>query len=266
MIALYRFLLAGARFGAMPPLHLRWLILCLLVLLLSPGAQARDLVVFGEPTLESALRQVGATWRERSGVRVDVFVAPSDLSFAQIERGARCDVVFVLAGSALTAASEKGIVKSIRPIFRNSLMLIGRPDRPSPVANRNDPIALVAGRKLAIANPDRDPAGTYGVRWLREAGIPDDDRNIIVAENSAGVLTLLTDKMAQVGIVYATDAAARSDLPVATPLPAQSYPAIDYVVAEAMEPKSDTKPFLDFLGSAEAKAVFKAAGLQFVSE
>jgi len=265
MIALYRFISRGARFAAMPPLHLRSLILCLLVLLPSPGAQARDLVVFGEPTLESALRQVGATWRERSGVRVNVFVAPSDLSFAQIERGARCDVVFALAGSALTA-SEKGIVKSIRPIFRNSLMLIGRPDRSSPVANRSDPAALVTGRKLAIANPDRDPAGTYGVRWLREAGIPDDDRNIIVAENSAGVLTLLTDKMAQLGIVYATDAAARSDLSVATPLPAQSHPAIDYVVAEAMDPQSDTKPFLDFLGSAEAKAVFKAAGLQFVSE
>lgn len=263
MIALYRFLPAGARFGAMPPLHLRSVILCLLVLLPSPGAQARDLVVFGEPTLEIALRQVGATWRERSGVRVNVFVARSDLSFAQIERGARCDVVFALAGSALTAASQKGIVKSIRPIFRNSLMLIGRPDGSSPVAN--DPTALVTGRKLAIANPDRDPAGTYGVRWLREAGIPDDDRNIIVAENSAGVLTLLTDKTVQLGIVYATDAATRSGLS-ATPLPAQSHPAIDYVIAEAMDPQSDTKPFLDFLGSAEAKAVFKAAGLQFVSE
>jgi len=33
-----------------------------------------------------------------------------------------------------------------------------------------------------------------------------------------------------------------------------------------MDPQSETKPFLDFLGSAEAKAVFKAAGLQFVSE
>jgi molybdenum ABC transporter molybdate-binding protein len=265
VIALYRFLLAGARFGAMPPLHLRSIVLCLLVLLPSPGARARDLVVFGEPTLESALRQVGAAWRERSGVRVNVFVAPSDLSFAQIERGARCDVVFALAGSALAAASEKGIVKSLRPIFRNSLMLIGRPDGSSPVATRNDPIALLAGRKLAIANPDRDPAGTYGVRWLREAGIPDDDRNIIVAENSAGVLMLLTDKMAQLGIVYATDAATRSELS-ATPLPTQSHPAIDYVVAEAMDAKSETKPFLDFLGSAEAKAVFKAVGLQFVSE
>src|SRR5262249_38446153 len=64
------------------------------------ASQARDLVVFGEPTLINALERVGAAWRQRSGVRVNVFVAPSDLSFAQINRGAQFDLIFSLLGSA----------------------------------------------------------------------------------------------------------------------------------------------------------------------
>src|SRR5215216_2543483 len=59
----------------------------LLTFLAAPSVQARDLVVFGEPTLATALERLGAAWRERSGVRVNVFVAPSDLSLAQIYRG-----------------------------------------------------------------------------------------------------------------------------------------------------------------------------------
>src|SRR3982074_1110807 len=61
------------------------------------SADARDLVVYGEPTLEKALKSIGALWQARTGTRVNVFVAPTDLSFAQIDRGVRCDVVFALA-------------------------------------------------------------------------------------------------------------------------------------------------------------------------
>jgi ABC-type molybdate transport system substrate-binding protein len=72
--------------------------------------------------------------------------------------------------------------------------------------------------------------------------------------------------MAQLGIVYASDAAGRSDLAVVMPIPEQSHPAIEYVAVEAMDPQSDTKPFLDFLGSGQAKAILPAAGLQVTSK
>jgi molybdenum ABC transporter molybdate-binding protein len=127
--------------------------------------------------------------------------------------------------------------------------------------------SFLRSKRLAIANPDRDLAGTYGLAWLREIGTGGEgDKNVIVAESSAGVLTLLADNMAQLGIVYASDAAVPSDLAVMMPLPEQSHPAIDYVAAEAMDPQSDTKPFFDFLGSGQAKAILPAAGLQVASE
>jgi len=43
-------------------------------------------VVYGEPTLEKALKSVGSLWQARTGTRVNVFVAPTDLSYAQTWR------------------------------------------------------------------------------------------------------------------------------------------------------------------------------------
>src|ERR1700682_1601644 len=94
-------------------------------LLASPVVQARDLVVYGEPTLEQALRSVGTLWQGRPGTRGHVFVAPTDLSVAQIERGARCDVIFALAGAAADDAARNKIIHAdtVRPVLRNSLAL-----------------------------------------------------------------------------------------------------------------------------------------------
>ena len=106
--------------------------------LLAPAiAQARDLVVFGEPTLEKALKSVGTLWQTRTGTRVNVFVAPTDLSYAQIERGARCDVIFALAGAATEMPPGKIIhADTIRPALRNSLVLVG--GSPAPRRHRHE--------------------------------------------------------------------------------------------------------------------------------
>ena len=44
------------------------------------------------------------------------------------------------------------------------------------------------------------------------------------------------------------------------------HPPIDYVAAAASDPKSDTRPFLAFLQSPEAKATFRSSGLQAIDE
>jgi molybdate transport system substrate-binding protein len=233
-------------------------------------AQARDLVVYGEPTLETALKTVGTLWQARTGTRVNVFVAPTDLSYAQIDRGARCDVIFALAGSATDDAARRKILAagSIERAFRNGLVLIGSDagTTPNPGASLADISQLISGKRLAIANPDRDVAGAYAVDLLRRIGIGVDDTNksVAVAESSAGVVSLLATNKARLGIVYATDAAAGFKLMV--PLPALDRPPIDYIVAQARDPAMDTRPFIAFLRSAEAKSALKSAGLQSTDE
>lgn len=238
---------------------------CAAALLASPVAQARDLVVYGEPTLEKALRSVGALWQARTGTRVNVFVAPTDLSYAQIERGARCDVIFALAGAATDDAANGKIIHAdtIRRILRNRLVLVGNeanPGLPGEVTPA-DIARLIAGKALAIANPERDAAGALAADLLRKIGVAADDSNraLLVAESSAGVVSLLATNKARLGIVYASDATAGFKLTV--PLPTMDRPPIEYIVATARDPALDTQPFMSFLSSAEAKATFKSAGL-----
>jgi molybdenum ABC transporter molybdate-binding protein len=243
-------------------------LLCAAALVVPAVAQARDLVVYGEPTLENALKSVGRLWQARTGTRVNVFVAPTELSYAQIERGARCDVIFALAGAATEDAARNKIVHAgtVRRALRNSLALIGSEgNAPKRDATLLDIAGLIAGNKLAIANPTRDVAGARAVDLLRRIGIAyDGNQMIAVAESSAGVVSLLATGKARLGIVYATDATAGFRLTV--PLPALDQPAIEYVVAQARDPASDTRPFTTFLQSAEAKAAFASAGLQSIDE
>jgi molybdenum ABC transporter molybdate-binding protein len=237
-------------------------LLCAVALLAPAAAAARDLVVYGEPTLEKALKSVGSLWQARTGTRVNVFVAPTDLSYAQIDRGARCDLIFALAGTATEEAARAKIIQgaTITRALRNGLVLVGTESAAGPIdgANVADISRLIAGERLAIANPDRDPAGARALELLRKIGIAF-DRVVPVAESSAGVVNLLATDKARLGIVYSTDATAGFKLLV--PLPLLDQPPIEYVVAQARDPQSDTQPFMAFVKSAAAQAAFKSAGL-----
>ena len=226
------------------------------------GANARDLVLYGEPTLERALRAAGLLWQARTGTRVNVFVAPSELSYQQIWRGARCDVIVAPAGAKADAAAERKVIDAgtIRRVFGNRLLLVGT-DQAGASANASlaDIARLVAGRTLAIASPDRDLAGAPALALLRKLGIDADaGKGVAVAESTGGVVNLLMTGKAALGIVFATDAVDRS-FKLAAPLPDQ--PAIEFVVARSRDPQLETGPFMAFLESPQAKAAFKSAGL-----
>jgi molybdate transport system substrate-binding protein len=177
-------------------------------------------------------------------------------------------VIFALAGNATEDAARRKIIAtgSIERVFRNGLVLIGNEAgaTPNPNAGLADISKLIVGKRLAIANPDRDAAGAYAVDLLRKIGIDVDDANksVAVAESSAGVVSLLATGKARLGIVYATDAAAGFKL--AMPLPTLDRPPIEYVVAQARDPALDTRPFIAFLRSAEAKSALKSAGVQLI--
>jgi molybdenum ABC transporter molybdate-binding protein len=211
-------------------------LLCAVALVPPATAAARDLVVYGEPTLQAVLKSIGFLWQARTGTRVNIFVAPTELSYAQIDRGARCDVIFALAGTATEEAARAKIIHgaTISRALRNGLVLVGTEPGDGPIngASLADLSRLIAGKRLAIANPDRDPAGARAVELLRRIGIAvDDSKDVAVAESSAGVVSLIATDKTRLGIVYSTDAIAGFKLVV--PLPQLDQPPIEYVVAQA---------------------------------
>jgi molybdate transport system substrate-binding protein len=250
----------GVRLGALFGL------LCLAAFAAPLPAQARDIVVYAEPTLAPVLHSLGNLWHAKGNSRVHVFVAPTDLSFAQIEREARCDVVFALAGPATDEAARRELFDADSKVaaFNNSLVLVGRDALAS--ANPAGIPAILAGKRLAIANPDRDVAGSYGLAALRATGAQVDPagKNVLVAENAAGVMQMLADGQADAGVVYASDAAAHPQVKVLATFDDASHPPIAYMAAEAAnaDAQSDSEGFLAFLATPEAKAAVAAAGLK----
>jgi molybdenum ABC transporter molybdate-binding protein len=242
---------------------------CALIFLVPGVAHARDLVVYGEPALEKPLNAVGLLWQARSGTRVNVFVARTVLSYAQIDRGARCDVIFALAGTVTDEAARRRTIDAgtLRRTLRNSLVLVGSEPAGTPqaVASLADIGNLIAGKKVAIADPDRDPGGAQALALLRRLGIDTGyaSKDLAVAESSGGAASLLTAGKVRLGIVYATDAAG---FRLRVPLPSAEYAPVEYVVAKAKDPQLDVSPFMTFVKSAEARTAFQAAGLQTVDE
>jgi molybdenum ABC transporter molybdate-binding protein len=252
---------------------LRRFIICILLAsicafsVLAPGtAASRDLVVLGEPSLMNALRSVAALWQARSGQRVNVFVAPTDLSYAQIERGARCDVIFALAGVETNEAAQRKIIHAdtVSRIFRNGLALIGG-ERAAPIAAPLDIARLIDGKRVAIGNPDRDISGARALEFLGKVGFAAQAsaNNLMVAESSAGVADLIATGKVPFGIVYSSDAIPRFK-PIAA-LPLDQGP-IEFIVATARDPQVDTREFLLFLRSAPVKNAFTSAGLDPIGQ
>jgi molybdate transport system substrate-binding protein len=234
---------------------------------LSPStvARARDLVVFGEPTLAPALRVLGEHWRKQTGIGVRVFASRTELALAQADRQIRCDLIVGLAGPAFEQAEKQETIdaESKAPFADNTLVLIAARDAVEEIWKQSDIAALLAGKRLAIADPDRDLAGRYGLEALRKAGIAIDpaSKSIAVAESSAGVVAFLAENRADIGIVYATDAK-QSGLRNVKALPEDSYPRITYLVAAVDQPQANPDDFREFLKSADAGAVLREAGLR----
>jgi molybdate transport system substrate-binding protein len=245
------------RLGALPAL-----VAC--ATLAALPAQARDLVVYGEPTLKPVLTALGALWRAKGNSRVHVFVAPTDLAFEQIARETRCDVIFALDGMATDAAEDRELFDADSKIaaFANSLVLVARA---ASAMTPGDPRAILAGKRLAIANPDRDVAGSYGIQALRATGIDVDraGKDVRVAESAAGVLQFLADGQAEVGVVYTSDAAANPAFKILARFDAASHPPIVYVAAQAAhaDDDADSEGFINFLTTPEARTAIAAAGL-----
>jgi molybdate transport system substrate-binding protein len=164
----------------------------------------------------------------------------------------------------LTEGERRNLIdpETKAPLFRNALVLVARKGTQARSADV-DLAALLAGKRLALADPDRDPAGRYGFDALRKSGLNLDpeSRSIVIAESSVAVLTDLDENRAEFGVVFASDAR-QSGANVLMPLPENLYPAVEYVAAQTADPQGDPDEFLDFLASGEAAAVFQSAGLR----
>ena len=206
---------------------------------------------------------------QNPGVTIEGTYDSSGKLQTQIEEGLEADLFFSAATTQMDALSEENYMDqdSIKNVLENKLVLIVPTDSQLGATKFED---VEKGETIAIGDPASVPVGQYSEEALTNLGIWDKIQDkISYGTNVTEVLNWVAEGSADVGIVYATDAATTDKVQVVAEAPDGSlkekvvYPA---GVLDKSQNKEIAQKFMDFLCSDEAAAVFEEYGFTPIAE
>lgn len=184
----------------------------------------------------------------------------------QMEEGLAADVFMSAATKQMTALAEAGLVDeaTVVKLLENEIVLIAPAGAAPDIAAFAD---IGKAATIALGDPESVPAGQYAKEALTSLGVYDAIADkVSFGTNVTEVLNWVAEGSADVGIVYATDAAQMPDkVQVLAIAPAGSlekpvlYPV--GIVSEAPQ-REAAELFVEFLQSPEAMQIFVDAGFK----
>ena len=226
---------------------------------------AAPVTVFAAASLTDSLKLVAEAYKAKTGVTVTLSFGASSTLARQIEQGARADVFLSADADWMDYLQKMGLIaeRTRKDLLGNRLVLVtGASARPVVnIAPHFDLAGALGDGRLALADPASVPAGKYAKAALIALGVWDSvSSKVAAAENVRVALEYVARGEAPYGIVYATDAKVAPNLRVAGVFPENSHPPIVYPAALTKTASPGAKAFLDFLSSAQARAIFGKAG------
>jgi molybdate transport system substrate-binding protein len=232
------------------------------------AAAERPVTVFAAASLTDVLKAAAATWQGKGHGEVVLSFGSSSAIAKQIEAGAPADIFASADEKWLSYLDEKKLIAADtvhRPIG-NDLVLVAPADSKVSItiAPNFDLAGALAGGRLSIGDPKGVPAGKYSQQALTKLGVWESVASQTApAENVRAALALVQHGEAPLGIVYATDARGLTDIKVVGTFPDDSHDPIVYPIAiVAGHERPEVRAFLDFLLSADGKALFKSYGFK----
>jgi molybdate transport system substrate-binding protein len=246
-------------------------ILCLVCcVFMSAPVQAETLTVFAAASLKNALDDVDAAYAKAGGDKVIASYAASSALAKQIEQGAPADVFISADIDWMDYARDKHLIKDDTRVdlLGNRLVLIA-PKTSSlndvTIGPGFDLAALAGDGRIVTGDVRSVPVGRYAKGALEKLGAWDTAApKMAMAENVRAALALVGRGEAPLGIVYETDAKVEPNVKIVGHFPADSHPPIVYPVAATVTAKPETRRYLSFLRSADAKAIFERYGFTFL--
>jgi molybdate transport system substrate-binding protein len=251
--------------------RLIFVLVCFSALLLATGAvaqpkSAHDITVSAAISLKNAFEEIGKIYmKTHPGAKVVFnFGGSGDLA-RQIEAGAPVDVLASAAQKDMDDIDRKGLVasNSRKNFAGNAVVLIKPADSSLPINSMEDLRRKEVG-KIAIGNPKTVPAGRYGEEGLRHHNLWDSVKNkLIFGENVRQVLDYVARGEVDAGLVYSTDAIARSkEVKVVMKLPEGSHQPVVYPIGviKGTKEESLSRAFVDFVVSTEGQRILRQYG------
>jgi molybdate transport system substrate-binding protein len=228
--------------------------------------QDRSILVFAAASMKNALDDVDAAFAKQTGIAVVASYDASSALMKQIEQGAPADVFISADLKWMDYGSEKKLIddKTRVNLLGNTLVLIAGKDsklKKVTIVPSLDLAALAGDGRIATGDVRAVPVGIYAKAALQKLGLWDAlEPKLAMVGNVRAALVLVARGEAPLGIVYATDAKVESAVKVIATFPDDSHEPIVYPVAATRTPKPAAAPYLAFLRSAAARAIFERYG------
>lgn len=244
----------------------------LLTCALPVAGRADSVTVFAAASLKTALDEISSAYSEETGHDVTVSLAGSSALARQIEVGAPADVFISANPDWMDYLEKKGRIESASrfDLVGNRLVLItSEPDlAPVDISADLDLPGMLGGGRLAMALVRAVPAGLYGRSALEYLGLWESVQGLVVqADNVRAALQLVSFGEARLGIVYASDVIAGSQVRVLGTFPENSHPPIRYPAAAVTGGKTKlAHGFLSFLATETTRAILERQGFAVLAE
>ena len=229
------------------------------------SAQPAPVQIYAAMTFRPALERVLVAYRAAGGSAVAVY-APTPVLIRQLAGGAAADILLTADPAWMDDAERQALVQpgTRSNLLFNELVLAG-PVGTATVGTITRSFALTAllkGGRLAMCDPDHDPAGRYGKQSLQLLGFWQMlQPHIAIAESSLAAVVLVDRGEAKAAICFKTDLHGDGHSVVAGVFPPESHAPIVYPVALARTANDAGAPkALAFLRSPASLRIFASFG------
>ncbi|HEV3137478.1 MAG TPA: molybdate ABC transporter substrate-binding protein [Pirellulales bacterium] len=221
------------------------------------------LLVLAAASTTEAVEQVRAEFvRLHPKVTIRASFAASSTLAQQIRAGAEADLFLSASSEWAEFLAKERLVNEQRDLLGNQLVVVVPADSTIRINELGD-LVQPKIRHLALADPKSVPAGIYASQALEKLGLwkPLESR-IAGAADVRQALHFVKTGAAEVGIVYATDAAASKAVRIAIRIEPKLSEPIRYplILLEHGATNPVAVAFYEFLNSPSAGAIFRRHG------
>lgn len=228
-----------------------------------PETKKTELMISAAASLNDCLSELKTIYEAKtSDVKLVFNFGASGALQQQIEQGAPADIFFSAGKKQMTALSDAGLMdtETVKDILENKVVLIANKESAKDLTFET----LTDVSKIGVGEPESVPVGQYTQEIFENLGLNGKlaEGQQIYAKDVREVLAWVETGNVEAGIVYETDAKISGKVKICCAAPEGSHKPVVYPVGVTKKTASPGRAlqFVEFLFSAEAKAVFEKYG------
>lgn len=225
---------------------------------------AKDLTIFAASSLSDSLTAVAKKYELTHKSKIVLAFDASSRLAKQIEQGAPADLFFSADKLWNRYLEDKKLVskENSQDLLSNKLILISPKNKNFELKEMKN-LPLLRFKNLAVAQ-ETVPAGRYAYEVFKKSGITElIQSRLVTGDNVRNVLSWVAKDETDLGIVFATDAKVEPKVKVLLQIDPKLHSEIIYPLS-IVKNSDAAKEFYDYCQSEEAKAIFMAAGFDWL--